>query len=433
MDALVGEDGDKLTSTRIFLATLKGSRYERTKDMQTKIYKVSEVTRDIKNLLEQSFPTLWVEGEISNYTLHSSGHRYFSLKDENAQIRCVLFRWEGKRLVFEPQDGMKVYALGNLTVYEKSGQYQLSVIRLHPVGIGELELAFQQLKERLYNEGLFDEAHKKPIPEYPQAIGVVTSPTGAAIRDIINIVHRRDPSIRIVLNPVRVQGEGAAEEIAQAIRDFNEYRDVDLLIVGRGGGSLEDLWAFNEEIVARAIYESKIPIISAVGHEVDFTIADFVADLRAPTPSAAAELAVKNRAEVFKEVRNLFKTLTSTQRLLIEDYKSRIVSAEESYGFKRALDLIAQRAQRADELLKGLIKEIKNYFDSKKKSLSLVSGKLNVLSPLAVLERGFSVTRKLPDLEIIRDADSLKLRDEIEVKFHKGRIEAEVKKIKGET
>jgi exodeoxyribonuclease VII large subunit len=400
--------------------------------MQAKIYKVSEITREIKNLLEQSFPTLWVEGEISNYTLHSSGHRYFSLKDENAQIRCVLFRWEGKRLAFEPQDGMKVYALGNLTVYEKSGQYQLSVIRLHPLGIGELELGFQQLKERLYNEGLFDEAHKKPIPEYPQAIGVVTSPTGAAIRDIINIIHRRDPGIRIILNPVRVQGEGAGEEIAQAIRDFNEYKKVDLLIVGRGGGSLEDLWAFNEEVVARAIYNSKIPVISAVGHEVDFTIADFVADLRAPTPSAAAELAVKNRLETTKEVRNLFKTLISTQRLIVEDYKSRINSARESYGFKRAIDLIAQKAQRADELLRGLLKEIKNYFDSKKKSLSLVSGKLNALSPLAVLERGFSLTRKLPGMEIIRDASSLRLKDEIEVKFFKGRIEAEVKKVEEE-
>jgi exodeoxyribonuclease VII large subunit len=400
--------------------------------MQAKIYKVSEITRDIKNLLEQSFPTLWVEGEISNYTLHSSGHRYFSLKDENSQIRCVLFRWEGKRLAFEPQDGMKVYALGNLTVYEKSGQYQLSVIRLHPLGIGELELGFQQLKERLYNEGLFDEAHKKPIPEYPQAIGVVTSPTGAAIRDIIKIIHRRDPGVKIILYPARVQGEGAGEEIAQAIRDFNKYKKVDLLIVGRGGGSLEDLWAFNEEIVARAIYNSKIPIISAVGHEVDFTIADFVADLRAPTPSAAAELAVKNRLETAKEVMNLFKTLISTQRLIIEDYKSRINSARESYGFKRAIDLIAQKAQRADELLRGLLKEVKNYFDSKKKSLSLVSGKLNALSPLAVLERGFSLTRKLPEMEIIRDASLLRLKDEIEVKFLRGRIEAEVKKIDGE-
>lgn len=401
--------------------------------MQAKIYKVSEITREIKNLLEQSFPTLWIEGEISNYTLHSSGHRYFSLKDENAQIRCVLFRWEGKRLAFEPQDGMKVYALGNLTVYEKSGQYQLSVIRLHPLGIGELELGFQQLKERLYNEGLFDEAHKKPIPEYPQTIGVVTSPTGAAIRDIINIIRRRDPGVRIILNPVRVQGEGAGEEIAQAIKDFNEYKKVDLLIVGRGGGSLEDLWAFNEEIVARAIYNSKIPVISAVGHEVDFTIADFVADLRAPTPSAAAELAVKNRVEVVKEVRNLFKTLISTQRLIVEDYKSRINAARESYGFRRALDLIAQKAQRADELLRGLLKEIKNYFDSKKKSLSLVSGKLNALSPLAILERGFSLTRKLPGMEIITDASSLRLKDEIEVKFLRGKIEAEVKKINGET
>jgi exodeoxyribonuclease VII large subunit len=400
--------------------------------MQAKIYKVSEITREIKNLMEQSFPILWVEGEISNYTLHSSGHRYFSLKDENAQIRCVLFRWEGKKLAFEPQDGMKVFALGNLTVYEKSGQYQLNIIKLHPVGIGELELAFQQLKEKLYNEGLFDETHKKPIPEYPEVIGVVTSPTGAAIRDIIKIIHRRAPGVKIILYPVRVQGEGAAEEISQAIKDFNEYKKVDLLIVGRGGGSLEDLWAFNEEVVARAIYNSEIPVISAVGHEIDFTIADFVADLRAPTPSAAAELAVKNRTEVIKEVKNLFKTLITTQRLIIDDYRSRISFARESYGFKKAVDLISQKAQRTDELLKGFLKEIKNYFEFKKKSLSLVVGKLNVLSPLAVLERGFSLTRKLPEMEIVRDAETLKLKDQLEVKFFKGKIEAEVKKVEKE-
>jgi exodeoxyribonuclease VII large subunit len=374
-----------------------------------------------------------VEGEISNYTLHSSGHRYFSLKDENAQIRCVLFRWEGRRLVFEPEDGMKVYALGNLTVYEKSGQYQLNVIRLHPIGIGELELAFQQLKEKLYNEGLFDESHKKPIPEYPETVGVVTSPTGAVIRDIIKIIHRRDPRVKIILYPVKVQGEGSAEEIAQAIKDFNQYKKVDLLIVGRGGGSLEDLWAFNEEVVARAIYDSKIPVISAVGHEVDFTIADFVADLRAPTPSAAAELAVKNKIEVSKEVKNIFKTLVTTQRIILDDYKSRIIVAEESYGFKKAVDLVAQKAQRTDELLKNLLKEVKKYFDYKKKSLSLVLGKLNAMSPLAVLERGYSITRKLPEMEIVKDARRLKLKDEIEVKFLKGRIEAEVKKIEGES
>ena len=401
--------------------------------MQAKIYTVSEITRDVKNLLEQGFPAIWIEGEISNYILHSSGHRYFSLKDENAQIRCVLFRWEGKRLAFEPKDGMKVYALGNLTVYEKSGQYQLSVIKLHPAGIGELELAFQQLKEKLFNEGLFDEAHKKPIPEYPEAIGVVTSPTGAAIRDIIKIIHRRAPGVRIILSPVKVQGEEAAEEIAQAIKDFNDYKKVNLLIVGRGGGSLEDLWAFNEEIVARAIFKSEIPIISAVGHEIDFTISDFVADLRAPTPSAAAELAVKNRIEVKKEVRNLYKTLVTTQKLILEGFKSRIIISKESYGFKKVIDLLAQRAQRNDELLRRILKEIKNYFDYKKKSLSLVLGKLNALSPLSVLERGYSITKRLPEMEIVKDAGRLKLKDEIEVKFFKGRIEAEVKKIQGKS
>ncbi|MCJ7577011.1 MAG: exodeoxyribonuclease VII large subunit, partial [candidate division Zixibacteria bacterium] len=251
--------------------------------MQKQIYTVTEITKEIKGILEESLPSVWVEGEISNYILHSSGHRYFSMKDENAQIRCTLWRFRGTRLSFEPEDGMRVIAFGNITVYERNGQYQLDVIELIPAGWGKLEIAFQKLKEKLFQEGLFDEEHKKPIPEFPEAIGLVTSPTGAAVRDMIKIIHKRFPSVRIIVNPVRVQGEEAAEEIAQAIQEFNEFAKIDVMIVGRGGGALEDLWAFNEEVVARAIYDSKIPVISAVGHQIDFTISDFVADLRAST------------------------------------------------------------------------------------------------------------------------------------------------------
>jgi exodeoxyribonuclease VII large subunit len=398
--------------------------------MDAEIYTVSEITKKIKEILEGNIPKIWVEGEISNYTLHTSGHRYFSLKDENSQIRCVFWRFRNSSLRFEPEDGMQVIALGNITVYQRGGQYQLDVVLIHPAGIGKLELEFQRLKEKLAREGLFDEEHKLPLPEFPETIGVVTSPTGAAIRDIIKIIHRRFPSVRIILNPVRVQGKGAAEEIAQAIAEFNQYKKVDLLIVGRGGGSLEDLWAFNEEIVARTIYDSEIPIISAVGHEIDFTIVDFVADLRAPTPSAAAELAVKDRTELLKEISSYSRKLLTIQSNLIEYSKQRVNALMESYGMRRPMDFVVQRSQRLDDLLKTLIKSTKNSFEFRKKSLSLVLGKLNVLSPLAVFERGFSLTRKLPELNVIKDASLLKVNDSVEVKFLKGKIESKVKKIK---
>jgi len=218
--------------------------------MSERIYTVTEITKEIKGILEQGFPAIWVEGEISNYLLHSSGHRYFTLKDENSQIRCTLWRFKGNRLRFEPEDGMRVMARGDITVYEKNGQYQLDISELVPAGMGRLEMAFRELKERLFQEGLFDEEHKKPIPGFPETIGVVTSPTGAAVRDVVRIIHDRYPSVDILIRPAKVQGEGAAEDIAQAIKDLNEYNKIDVMIVGRGGGSLEDLWAFNQEVVA---------------------------------------------------------------------------------------------------------------------------------------------------------------------------------------
>jgi exodeoxyribonuclease VII large subunit len=400
--------------------------------MQEKIYTVTEITREIKSVLEESFPTVWVEGEISNYTLHTSGHRYFSLKDENAQIRCTLWRFRGDWLRFEPENGMQVIVLGSLSVYERSGQYQLDVIQLIPAGLGKLEIAFQRLKEKLFQEGLFDEEHKKPISEFPESIGVVTSPTGAAIRDIIKIIHKRFPSVRIIVNPVRVQGEGAAEEIAQAIWEFNEFAEIDVMIVGRGGGSLEDLWAFNEEIVARAIFDSQIPVISAVGHQIDFTISDFVADLRAPTPSAAAQMVVKDKEELLKEIRSNIQKLTSYQTPLIEFLKQRLKTAQQRYGFRRPLDIISQRWQRGDELARQLLDRIKNYFEFKKKRLSLKVEKLIALSPLSVLKRGYSIARKLPELEIIKDASLLKKEDRLEVKFFKGKAKTKVEQVDSE-
>ena len=263
-----------------------------------RIYSVAELSLEIRNLLERQFPDVWVTGEVSNLRAAGSGHLYFTLKDETAQLRAVCFRNQARYLKFKPQDGLAVIARGRLSVYEARGEYQLYVEFLEPAGLGALQLAFEQLKQKLAAEGLFDPARKKPLPMLPRVIGVVTSPTGAVIRDILRILHRRFRNINVLIYPVKVQGEGAAQEIAQGIEYFNRQAPVDVMIVARGGGSLEDLWAFNEEVVARAIAASKIPVISAVGHETDFTIADFVADLRAPTPSAAAELVVRRKQDL---------------------------------------------------------------------------------------------------------------------------------------
>ena len=397
--------------------------------MQEKIYTVTEITGEIKNILEENFPAVWVEGEISNYLLHSSGHRYFSLKDENVQIRCTLWRFRGDELQFEPADGMKVIVWGSITVYERKGQYQLDVIELIPAGLGKLEIAFRRLKEKLFKEGLFDEEHKKPIPEFPEAIGVVTSPTGAAIRDIIRIIRSRFPSVKIIVNPVRVQGEGAAEEIAQAIKEFNEYKKIDVMLVGRGGGYVEDLWAFNEETVARAIYESEIPIISAVGHQIDFVISDFVADSRAPTPSAAAQMVVEERDELLEQIKANIRKLSLYLSSLLDHSKQRLEATKESYGFRRPFDIITQRSQKVDELGQQLVDRIKNYFEIKSNAISLLKEKLKTLSPLSVLKRGYSITRRLPELKLIKDADNLRKEDRIEVKVFKGRIESKVESI----
>lgn len=397
--------------------------------MRERIYSVTEITREIRTLLEENLPAVWVEGEISNYLLHSSGHRYFTLKDENAQIKCTLWRFRGDRLQFEPADGMNVIARGSITVYERNGQYQIDVVQLIPAGLGKLDVAFQKLKEKLFNEGLFDEEHKKPIPGFPERIGVITSPTGAAIRDIVRIIRHRFPVAKMILNPVRVQGEGAAEQIAQAIREFNEYKQIDVMIVGRGGGSLEDLWAFNEEVVARAIFESEIPVISAVGHEIDFTISDFVADLRAPTPSAAAQMVVPEASVLLEHMETNLKKVASSLSSLTEQSRQRLAAVQESYGFRRPFDIITQRSQKADELARGLADTLKNHFEIKSNAVSLLKEKLGALSPSSVLKRGYSIARKLPDLKIIKDTGILKKEDRVQVKVYKGRFESRVELI----
>jgi exodeoxyribonuclease VII large subunit len=396
--------------------------------MPDKIYSVTELTKELKGILEDTFPRIWVEGEISNYLRHSSGHRYFTLKDQNSQLRCVMWRWMGEHLFFEPQDGIKIKASGQITVYEKSGQYQLVVTSMQPVGVGELELAFQQLKQKLADEGLFDPEHKIPIPQFPERIGIVTSPTGAAIRDILNITGRRAPWVRLILWPVKVQGEGAAEQIAHAIQGFNQHDLVDLLIIGRGGGSLEDLWAFNEEVVARAVYESELPLISAVGHEIDFSIADFVADLRAPTPSAAAEIAVPDGDDLLERIEGSLDGMVNSIGRVLQQGRNRLHDMSTRYGFRRPLEIVAQRSQRCDDLSHLLdVHMVHRMQTFQQRSASLVE-KLEMVSPRAILQRGYSYARDKAG-RAVRSFKQVAIDDRIDVILHEGGLETRITRL----
>jgi exodeoxyribonuclease VII large subunit len=318
------------------------------------VWKVSELTGRISEILEAAFRDVWVEGEVSNYRAAQSGHLYFTLKDARAQIRCVCFRDQVRGLKFRPEDGLHVTVRGSIGVYEPRGEYQIYVSYIEPVGLGALQLAFEQLKKRLEAEGLFAAERKKPLPVLPRRIGVITSPTGAAIRDILRVLKRRFPNVHVLLFPVKVQGDGAAEEIAGGLRYFNRERAADVLIVARGGGSLEDLWAFNEEVVARAIAASEIPVISGVGHETDFTIADFAADVRAPTPSAAAEIVVQSRQEFERHIAEQYRRLTQRMRYLISEWRHRARDLQTHRGFRQLEVLVRRRRQQVDELSSSL-------------------------------------------------------------------------------
>ncbi len=390
----------------------------------TRILTVSEITRMIKSSLEESFPQVWVQGEISNFRRHSSGHLYFTIKDEEAQISGLMWRSRAENLLFAPEDGMKVQVRGAITVYPPRGNYQIDVVRMLPVGVGELQLAFEQLKRKLEAEGLFDPSRKKPIPEFPRAIGVVTSPTGAALQDIRSVVARRQPSVDIVVAPVRVQGPGAAEEIAEAIREMNRYAKVDVLIVGRGGGSLEDLWAFNEEAVARAIAHSEIPVISAVGHEIDFSIADFVADLRAPTPSAAAEIAVRDRSEILDILANYCYSMRQNLTERVRMYRERVGSLLASYSFNRPKDLLLQYSQRVDEFERRLSSLAVLTVERSRGQLTVLSQTLEALGPRNVLKRGYVVVLK--EGKPVMRARSLEEGDKAELRFHDGSRKARI-------
>ena len=383
--------------------------YDQT-DLQP-VYSVSELNAEIRELIETSLPVLWVRGEISNFTHHSSGHMYFSLKDEQSQISCVM--WKSRAIQFAPADGTMVRVFGNIRMYEKRGTIQIDVIKMIPAGVGDLQMAFEALKRRLFEEGLFDEEYKKPIPEFPETIGIVTSPTGAAIRDIRQVISRRFPSVQLILAPAIVQGDDAPASIVEAIRTLNEHGKADVLIVGRGGGSLEDLWAFNDERVARAIFNSTIPVISAVGHEIDTTISDYVADLRAPTPSAAAELAVPDRLTVIERVRSLQYTIEQALERRLRENRQRLEAVRNSYGFRKPADILFQHRQRLDELEQSIQVTVKHVINLLKQQLLLNSRRIEGLSPHSVLKRGYSITRLQDSDKLVKSISDVSVDDRL--------------------
>jgi len=435
-----------------------------------KIFTVSEISQEIKQLLERQYSDVWVSGEVSNFRPAGSGHLYFTLKDASAQLRAVCFRNQARYLKFKPQDGLAVIARGHLGVYEARGEYQLYVEYLEPAGLGALQLAFEQLKQKLAAEGLFETARKKPLPVLPRTIGVVTSPTGAVIRDILRVLRRRFRNMNVLLYPVKVQGEGAAEEIVEGIEYFNRLRSVQVMIVGRGGGSLEDLWAFNEEVVARAIAASSIPVISAVGHETDFTIADFVADLRAPTPSAAAELVVHRKEDFRTELENRARRMAQIIRLRLSEARQRWTELRMHHAFQSLSTRLAERDQRVDDAVAWLERSMRarlhgarqdwlrasagvvrydfrrllalkraaleerrvrldaafrRFLTEKQTRLAQVEAILKERSPLTLLARGYSITRDAAGT-IIRDAEAVALGSDITVRLARGELVATV-------
>jgi exodeoxyribonuclease VII, large subunit len=431
---------------------------------------VGELTARIRDLLAKNFVDVLVEGEISNCREAQSGHIYFTLKDDKAQVKCVWFRQQMRGVKFRPEDGLKVTVRGSIGVYEQRGEYQIYVETMDPAGRGALQLAFEQLKKRLEGEGLFEAKHKKPLPRLPSRIGLITSPKGAAVRDVVRILRRRFPNVHLMLMPVRVQGEGAAGEIARALRFFNQRQNVDVLIVARGGGSMEDLWAFNEEVVARAIFDSAIPVISGVGHETDFTIADFVADVRASTPSAAAEIVVQTRREFDEHVVRLKRALREQLRYRISVLSRRVHELGARRGFRRPLDLLRQRRQRSDEMTARLAQALRRrlelsrrrftmahlqiarfdfrsrisavrlrvercgselsmgaerFLRARRERIERLRLQLQERGPLKVLERGYAIATDAAG-NVLRSSEQVAIGDAVRIQLHQGKLASKV-------
>jgi len=373
---------------------------------------------------------LWVVGEMVSYTEHASGHRYFTLKDEQSQLRCVMWRSTQLRN-FKPESGMEVVARGRLSVYERSGQYQLTVQKLMPAGVGAQQQALEALKRKLQKEGLFDEERKRPLPAFPTAVGVLTSASGAAFRDILNVLARRFAGLRVVLRPAVVQGDGAPSSISGGVADLNALGGLDVLIVGRGGGAAEDLAAFNTEVVVRAVAASEVPVISAVGHEIDFTLTDLVADVRAPTPSAAAELVVRDAADLRSRVRDLHRRVLDSMDRLIAENDELLEGYGERYGLRRVEDLIVQHVQTIDDLERSLRRGTAQAFERRYADYRRLTASLDSLSPLSVLSRGYSITQS-EDGVPIRDAERLSKGDRVSIRLEKGQVQATVDAVEPE-
>ncbi|MFA7536131.1 MAG: exodeoxyribonuclease VII large subunit [Desulfuromonadales bacterium] len=391
------------------------------------VVSVSRLTALLQEVVEDNFFQVLVEGEISNFSTPVSGHWYFCLKDAGAQLRGVMFRTQNRLLRFRPENGMRVLVGGRVSVYQQRGELQLIVESLEPQGVGSLQLAFEQCKARLAAEGLFDAQRKRPLPPFPRCVGVVTSATGAAIHDLMQVLRRRHAGVRVLLRPVRVQGEGAAGEIAEAIADFNRHGEADVLIVGRGGGSMEDLWAFNEEIVARAISASALPVIAAVGHETDFTIADFVADLRAPTPSAAAELVIKSRLELENHLDHLAQRLGRQMDGRLRMVRERVESLGKRLISPRQ-ELLRYR-QRQEDLTRRLQRAMDRRRTEAEGRLAALAGRLDILSPLRTLERGYAIVFTEQSGRAVRAADELATGDRVRLRFAAGGARAIIEKV----
>ncbi len=432
---------------------------------------VSELTRRVTALLKSGIGRVWVSGEISNLRTPQSGHMYFTLKDQDSQMSAVMFNGRNRSLRFRPQDGIEVMVRGSVTIFAPRGQYQIIVDRMEPRGAGALQIAFEQLKKKLDQEGLFDPARKKPIPAMPRRIGLVTSPTGAAIRDILSVIRRRFSGVHLVLYPVRVQGAESPAEVVAGIEALDSLGDIDVMIIGRGGGSIEDLWAFNDERVARAVYACATPIISAVGHEIDFTISDFVADLRAATPSAAAELVVGERDAMRNDLEQVRRRLRSAARHAVERAENKFYNLQQSYVLQRPEDILRDRQQRLDEMTETLHTALNERIVNERNRLrrmtdavrhlrpaatvarnrdrltvlarrlatdyahmltglrsrqSELTARLDGLSPLGVLARGYSLVRRVEDGSLVVDAACVDAGDRLDIQFHRGRIVATV-------
>jgi exodeoxyribonuclease VII large subunit len=388
---------------------------------------VGELTRQIKEILEGSFSQLWVEGEISNYIHHSSGHMYFTLKDDEAEIRCAMFKGNNQYLRFKPENGMKVLLSGRISVYAPRGQYQLISTRLEPAGLGTLFLAFEALKKRLSAEGLFDDEFKKPLPKIPETIGLITSKTGAAVKDIINVLGRRAPYVKLILRPTLVQGDEAAVDIVNAIQEMDTSCEPDLIIFGRGGGSLEDLWPFNEEKVARAIFDCQTPTISAVGHETDTTIADLVADLRAPTPSAAAELAAPSIDELMQSLQTVDEKMRALLERKLEYFWQKMDHIQDRFALQRPDAFINRMTDLNTHLISALKQSILMKLQSRFGQLETLLAELTVLNPKSILDRGYAIATA-DSGKIIHSPNELKTGELFRLQLAKGIISARKEK-----